>query len=61
MVQTSANPLRFLLICHRPALIGQSYLGDIKNKRRRSLGFDQVPVLMEVRQSRKNWEEREEW
>jgi GTP-binding protein len=58
ITQTETNPVRFLLFCNRPELLQATYLSYIRNKIRSDLGFDKIPVQLEVRKSRKNWEER---
>jgi GTP-binding protein len=30
----------------------------IKNRLKKDLGFEHIPVLLEVRKTRKNWEDR---
>jgi GTP-binding protein len=59
IVQSSANPVRFILFASKADVIPQSYLSYIKNKMRSDLGFDSIPVLLDVRSSRKKWEDRE--
>ncbi|GMO46847.1 MAG: ribosome biogenesis GTPase Der [Treponemataceae bacterium] len=59
IVQNSVNPARFILFASRTDAIPQTYLSYIKNKMRSDLGFDSIPVLLDVRQSRKKWEERQ--
>jgi GTP-binding protein len=57
LVQTGTNPVRFLVFASRPEIIPASYLAYIRNKIRSDLGFDKIPVQLEIRKSRKNWEE----
>ena len=59
MVQTSTNPVGFLIFASRPEVVSESYLAYIKNRIRSDLGFDKIPVLLELKASRKKWEERE--
>ncbi len=59
MVQTSVNPVSFLLFASRPEVVPESYLSYLKNKIRSDLGFDKIPVLLELKSSRKKWEDRE--
>lgn len=59
MVQTSINPVSFLLFATRPEAVPESYLSYLRNRIRRDLGYDNIPVLLDVRASRKRWEERE--
>nr|WP_230758919.1 ribosome biogenesis GTPase Der [Teretinema zuelzerae] len=60
MIQTQANPVKFLLFATRPEAVTDSYLAYIRNRIRRDLGFDHIPVVLEVKGSRKRWEERGE-
>lgn len=59
MVQTSANPVTFLLFATRPEVVQQNYLSYLKNKIRSDLGYDKIPVILELKASRKKWQERE--
>ena len=61
MVQTSSNPVRFLIFASRPEVVSDSYLAYIKNKIRSDLGFDKIPVMLELKASRKKWEDREKF
>lgn len=61
MVQTSSNPVSFLIFASRPEVVSDSYLAYIKNKIRSDLGFDKIPVLVELKASRKKWEDREKY
>lgn len=61
MVQTSSNPVSFLIFASRPEVVSDSYLAYIKNKIRSDLGFDKIPVLVELKASRKKWEDREKF
>ncbi|MCR4790183.1 MAG: ribosome biogenesis GTPase Der [Treponemataceae bacterium] len=58
MVQTSINPVTFLLFATRPEVVQPSYLSFLKNRIRTDLGFDKIPVQLEFKASRKKWEER---
>lgn len=58
MVQTDINPASFLIFASRPEIVPQSYVSYLKNKIRADLGFDKIPVLLELKASRKKWEER---
>lgn len=58
MVQTDINPATFLIFASRPEVVPQSYVSYLKNKIRSDLGFDKIPVLLELKASRKKWEER---
>jgi GTP-binding protein len=57
LLQTGVAPVSFLLFCNKPDAIPQSYVTYLKNRLKKDLGFDHIPVLLEVRKSRKNWEE----
>ncbi|MDR1747951.1 MAG: ribosome biogenesis GTPase Der [Spirochaetaceae bacterium] len=59
MVQTDTNPVKFLLFASRPEAVSQSYLSYLRNRIREDLGFSMIPVVLEVRASRKKWEDRE--
>lgn len=58
MVQTAVNPASFLIFASRPEVVPQSYVSYLKNKIRSDLGFDKIPVLLELKASRKKWEDR---
>ncbi|MDR0526076.1 MAG: ribosome biogenesis GTPase Der [Spirochaetaceae bacterium] len=52
-LQTSDNPVKFILFASRPKAVSEAYLGYIRNKMRKDLGFSQIPVEIEIRPSRK--------
>ena len=56
IVQTSVKPVNFLLFCTRPEVVSQSYLTFLKNRIRSDLGYDKIPVKLELKASRKKWE-----
>ncbi len=58
IVQTGVNPVSFLLFATRPDYLPASYLSYIRNKIREDLGYSKIPVLVELKASRKKWEER---
>lgn len=58
MAQVSVNPVKFLLFVTRPEAVMQNYLSYIQNCIRRDLGYTNIPVQLEVKASRKKWEER---
>lgn len=58
MVQTGVNPVSFLVFASRPDALPASYLSYLKNKIRSDLGYSKIPVLVELRASRKKWEDR---
>ncbi|GMO60141.1 MAG: ribosome biogenesis GTPase Der [Treponemataceae bacterium] len=49
IVQKSANPVLFYVFAGRNKNVMQSYISYIKNRIRTDLGFDKIPVLIEVR------------
>ncbi|HNY21284.1 MAG TPA: ribosome biogenesis GTPase Der [Treponemataceae bacterium] len=59
MTQISVNPVKFLLFATRPEAVTNSYLAYLRNRIRKDLGFDKIPVVLEVKGSRKKWEQRE--
>lgn len=59
MVQTQANPVKFMVFASRPESVTGSYLAYIRNQIRKDLGFAEIPVVVEVKGSRRKWEERE--
>jgi len=52
MTQKSANPVVFLIFATRPDVIQESYLTYLKNRIREDLGFEQIPVQIEMKASR---------
>lgn len=58
MTQTSTNPVSFKIFCTSPDNIPDSYVTYLKNQIRKDLGFDQIPVTLEMKASRKKWENR---
>jgi len=56
-VQTGANPVSFVVFATKPEFVGESYRSFIKNKIRAELGFPNVPVSLELRASRKRYED----
>jgi len=59
MTQTSINPVNFLIFATRPDNVPQSYVTYLKNRIREDLGFDQIPVQIEMKASRQKWQDRE--
>ncbi len=53
-VQTSANPLHFIFFVTRPDAVKESYISFLRNKIRDELGYDKVPVFVELRASRQD-------
>lgn len=58
MVQTSSNPVVFKLFATRPEVVQESYITFLKNRIREDLGFDKIPVQLEMKASRQKWEDR---
>lgn len=58
-VQTGVNPVAFAIFATRPELVGDSYRSYLKNKIRADLGFKNVPIELEMRASRKRFEDLE--
>ena len=58
MTQTGTNPVSFRLFCTSPDNVPESYVTYLKNRIRKDLGFDQIPVELEMQASRKRWEQR---
>jgi len=56
-VQTGVNPVSFAIFATRPELVGESYRSYLRNKIRTDLGFKSVPVEVELRASRKRFED----
>lgn len=59
MVQTGANPVNFLIFATRPEVVPETYMTYLKNRIRDDLGYDQIPVQLEMKASRKKWQDRE--
>ena len=53
MTQVGTNPVRFVAFVNRMAGFPEGYAGYLENCIRRDLGFRDVPVSVEFRQSRK--------
>ena len=59
MVQTSTNPVKFVIFATRPEVVPLTYISFLKNRIREDLGFDKIPVQRELKASRKKWEDRD--
>nr|WP_156011544.1 ribosome biogenesis GTPase Der [Treponema sp. C6A8] len=59
MIQASTNPVNFIIFATRPEVVPETYITYLKNRIREDLGFDQIPVQLEMKGSRTKWEERE--
>jgi GTP-binding protein len=55
-VQVSENPVKFVFFVSRPQAVSDTYVAYLRNKIRRDLGFSRIPVLIELRPSRKERE-----
>lgn len=58
MTQTSSNPVAFRIFATSPDNVPESYVTYLKNRIRQDLGFDQIPVILEMKASRKKWQDR---
>ncbi|MDR3343595.1 MAG: ribosome biogenesis GTPase Der [Treponema sp.] len=52
-VQVSDNPVKFVFFVSRPQAVSEAYISYLRNKIRRDLGFSLIPVMIELRSSRK--------
>lgn len=59
MTQKGLNPVKFLIFATRPEVVPETYITYLKNRIREDLGFDKIPVQLELKASRKKWEDRE--
>lgn len=59
MIQSSTNPVAFIIFATKPEVVPEPYVTYLKNRIREDLGFDHIPVLLELKGSRTKWEERE--
>ena len=59
ITQTSVNPVNFLIFATRPENVPGSYVTYLKNRVREDLGFDHIPVQIEMKASRQKWQDRE--
>ncbi len=60
MTQTSVNPVNFLIFATRPDNVPLTYVSYLKNRIREDLGFDHIPVQIEMKASRQKWQDRTE-
>lgn len=58
MTQTSVNPIAFRIFATSPDNVPESYVTYLKNRIRADLGFDEIPVMLEMKASRKKWNDR---
>lgn len=59
ITQTSVNPVNFVIFATSPENVPGSYVTYLKNRVREDLGFDQIPVQIELKASRQKWQDRE--
>lgn len=59
MTQASTNPVNFVIFATRPEVVPETYITYLKNRIREDLGYDQIPVQLELKGSRTKWEDRE--
>ena len=59
ITQTSVNPVNFVIFATSPENVPQTYLTYLKNRVREDLGFTQIPVQIDLKASRKKWQDRE--
>lgn len=59
MTQKSANPVNFIIFATRPEVVPETYIAYLKNRIREDLGFSKIPVQLEMKASRKKWEDRD--
>lgn len=57
--QKSVNPVSFLIFATRPEVVPETYITYLKNRIREDLGFSKIPIQLELKASRKKWEDRE--
>ena len=56
MVQVQTNPVKFLLFATNPHAVSAQYLSYLTNRLRRDFGFSAIPLLLEVKGSRRERE-----
>lgn len=57
MTQTSVNPVAFVIFATKPEVVPETYVTFLKNRIRTDLGFDKIPVQLELKASRQKWED----
>jgi GTP-binding protein len=50
-VQTSENPVRFIIFASRPLAVTEPFVAYLRYRLRRDLGFSLVPLSIEIRSS----------
>lgn len=55
--QVSANPVKFVFFVSRPQAVSDSYLAFLRNRIRKDLGFESIPISIAIRgpQKDKEW------
>ncbi len=61
ITQTSVNPVKFLIFATRPDNVPLTYVSYLKNRIREDLGFNQIPIQIEMKASRQKWQDREKF
>ncbi|MCL2762130.1 MAG: ribosome biogenesis GTPase Der [Treponema sp.] len=57
-VQSSANPVQFIIFTSRIHAVSESYISYLRNKIRKDLGFSLIPVEVTIRASSKKKEDK---
>jgi GTP-binding protein len=57
-VQTSMNPQKFCFFVTRPEVVPDSYISFLRNKVREEFQLDTIPVKLDLKASRKDWNSR---
>lgn len=58
ITQSGINPVEFLIFATKPEVVPETYITYLKNRVREDLGFDQIPIQLEMKGSRQKWEDR---
>ncbi len=58
IVQAQTNPVKFILFATKPEAVSGQYISYLTNRIRKDLGFPKIPVLIEVKGSRRKWEKQ---
>ena len=58
MTQTGINPVKLIIFATRPEVVPETYITYLKNRIREDLGFDHIPIQLEMKGSRQKWEDR---
>ncbi len=59
-LQTGTNPQKFIFFVTKPEAVADSYVSFLRNKIRSEFSLDKVPVMLELRASRTDWEKLQE-